>query len=521
MLAIRPWALGAAVLIAALPGGASAQNASAADTFVVLRGSDTLAVERFSRSAGRLEGTLAEHVSGGQVAYTATIAADESVPHLGLQVHPPGQPESTVRSVTIDLRGDTAVVETPAGPQRLATRAGAFPYINLSFALLEQAVRRARKLGSGPVELPFFIGGQTVPATVRTVAGDTVSVVLGGADLRAVVDAAGRVVAASVPAQGVVVHRSGSSAAPPAAAKPDYSPPAGAPYAAEEVSVPGPGGTLAGTLTLPRARRGRIPAVVTITGSGPQDRDEALPSVGDYRPMRQVADTLSRRGIAVLRLDDRGTGASTGSFGTATSEDFAADIEAAVRWLRARPEIDPARIALLGHSEGGLIAPLVAARDPRVRAIVLMAGPAQTGRQIIEFQQRYAAEHDTALTPARRDSALAAAHVVLDSLATHNAWMRFFLAYDPLSTARKVRAPVLIVQGATDQQVTAAQAETLGAAFRAGGDRDVTVRVFPGHNHLFLADPSGDPRGYAGLPSHRIDPGVLGTVANWLAAKLK
>ncbi|MBX6363163.1 MAG: alpha/beta fold hydrolase [Gemmatimonadetes bacterium] len=460
-------------------------------------------------------------MTGSRVVYTATIAADESVPRLAIQAYPPGPADGTARSVTIDLHGDTATIETQAGPQRLATRAGAFPYLNLSFALLEQAVRRARRLGSGAVELPLFIGGQTIPGTVRTMAGDTVAVTVGGTELRAVVDAAGRVMAASVPAQGVIVRRNGSAATPPAAAKPDYSAPAGAPYSTEEVSLAGPGGTLAGTLTLPRARAGRIPAVVTITGSGPQDRDEAIPGVSGYRPMRQIADTLARRGIAVLRLDDRGVGASTGSFATATSEDFAADIEAAVRWLRARAEIDPDRIALLGHSEGGLIAPLVAARDPRLRAIVLMAGPAQTGREIIEFQQRYLVEHDPALTPQRRDSVLAAARVALDSLARSNAWMRFFLSYDPLVTARKVRTPVLILQGATDRQVTAAQAEALAAAFRAGGNRGVTVRVFPDRNHLFLADPSGDPRGYAALPSHRIDAEVLGTLADWLAARLK
>src|SRR5262249_7496790 len=140
------------------------------------------------------------------------------------------------------------------------------------------------------------------------------------------------------------------SAKPAKDAKPDYSPPAGATYTAVSVTVPTTRGyTLAGTLTLPMGASAshRVPAVVTITGSGPQERDEALPC-GGYRPFRQVADTLSRRGIAVLRMDDRGTAGSGGTFKGTTDEGFRDDIRSGLAYLRTRPEIDTTRLALVG-----------------------------------------------------------------------------------------------------------------------------------------------------------------------------
>lgn len=309
--------------------------------------------------------------------------------------------------------------------------------------------------------------------------------------------------------------------APRAAAS--YAAPADAPYTAVDVTVPTPSGhTLAGTLTLPKNAAGPVPAVVLITGSGPQDRDAHMDLIPDYRFFRQVADSLSRRGMAVLRMDDRGVGGSGGATLDVTTADFADDVGAAVAWLRARPDVDPARIALAGHSEGGIIAPLVAAEDPRIAAVVLMAGPSWSGRRISDMQLRDAfAARGT--TGAALDSALAAAFAKRDAAAAEMPWIRWFLEHDPLPVARRVRAPVLVLQGATDRQVTAEQAEELGAAVRAGGNRDVTVRVFPDVNHLFLADPDGaaDPARYAALPDKRVPPTVLGALVDWLAARLR
>jgi dienelactone hydrolase len=165
------------------------------------------------------------------------------------------------------------------------------------------------------------------------------------------------------------------------------------------------GHKLAGTLTVPKGK-GPFPAIVTITGSGSQDRDEEIWLVKGFRPFRQIADSLGRAGIAVLRMDDRGFGGSGGDAATSTSRDFAEDIKAGLAWLRSRPEIDGKRLGLVGHSEGGLIAPIVASEDPALKAIVLMAGPGQTGREILEFQNRYGIEHNPAIKPESRDSAV-------------------------------------------------------------------------------------------------------------------
>ena len=310
--------------------------------------------------------------------------------------------------------------------------------------------------------------------------------------------------------------------APHQAGRPDYSAPAGAPYTAQDAAVPTPAGhALAGTLTLPRGAPGRVPAVVLITGSGAQDRDAATPYVPGYRFFRQIADTLGRRGIAVLRLDDRGWGASGGDISTATTEDLAADIHAAVEWLRARPEVDPARVGLVGHSEGAIIAPMLAVADPRLVAVALLAGPSWSGRRILDFQLREALRGE-GLAGAALDSAFARGVAERDAADAGVPWMRWFMAYDPLPAARRLRAPVLVLHGGTDRQVTAEQAEALGAAILEGGSTDVTVRVFPGLNHLFVPDPDGtaDPERYARLPSLEVPGEVLGALADWLAERL-
>jgi hypothetical protein len=259
--------------------------------------------------------------------------------------------------------------------------------------------------------------------------------------------------------------------------------------------------------------------VISITGSGAQDRDEYISIVPKgYRLFRQIADTLGKRGIAMLRMDDRGYGASGGEFATSTSRDFANDTRAAIAYLRTRSDVDPKRIFLAGHSEGGLIAPMVAIDEPALAGIVLMAGPARTGREILNFQVRYGLEHDTTMSAPKRDSALAHVPVMVDSMLNSGPWLKFFGSHDPIATARRVKVPVLILQGGDDQQVIASEAKTLEATFKAAGNRDVTARVFPDLNHLFILQPGGNPSGYMTLSSNLAVPEVIGTLADWVAS---
>src|SRR5688572_9782128 len=310
-----------------------------------------------------------------------------------------------------------------------------------------------------------------------------------------------------------------AAAARDRATTPDYS----APYTAEDVTVQTPmGHTLAGTLTLPKgaSRDNPVSAIVTSTGSGPQDRDEYI-GIEGYRPFRQFADSLSRRGIAVLRVDDRGTGASTGTHRGATSADFAEDVRAGLAYLRTRPEIDSRRLALLGHSEGGMIVPLAALKEPELRGMVLLAPPAHGGRSILEFQMANLARNNPRLTPAQRDSALGRIKSTIDSLHRSDPWMAYFLDYDPPAVLRQLKTPVLILMGGTDQQVTPDQAPKLVAAFAEAGNRDITARVFGNLNHLFIYDPSGFPMGYSTLARRNVEPEVVGAVVEWLVARLR
>jgi len=311
---------------------------------------------------------------------------------------------------------------------------------------------------------------------------------------------------------------------PPSKPKPDYSAPADAPYIAEEVVVKTPAGhTLAGTLTLPKSASLKQPvsAIVTITGSGPQDRDENIGLPG-FRPFRQIADSLGRRGIAVLRMDDRGTGASGGTFKGSTSADFAEDIRAGLAYLRTRPEIRADRLGVLGHSEGALIAPMVAEKEPTLRAIVLLAGIAQPGRTALQYQLKNGIEHNTKLTPEMRDSQIAEIPKKIDAMMAADPWMKFFLTYDPAATMRHVKTPVLILTGSRDQQAVPEQVALMEAAFKEGGNTDVTARVLPDVNHLFVQDTDGFPGNYTKLPPPvmmRTD--AVEIVVDWLAQRLR
>ena len=263
--------------------------------------------------------------------------------------------------------------------------------------------------------------------------------------------------------------------------KPDYSAPPGAPYTAEEVSFTGPGSiTLGGTLTKPAQVSGRLPAAITITGSGQEDRDEYIPFAGGVRLFRQVADTLSRVGIAVLRLDDRGLGASGGVFATSTTADFADDIRAAVAYLRSRPDLDPDRIALIGHSEGGIIAPMVAATDPRLRAIVTFGGFGEKMIEISMAQNRWILDHTPSLSAGQRDSLMVAARASLAPERQTSPMVKFWMSYDPAPAARQVKAATLILQGETDRQVPVENAEKLAALIRSGGNKDGDGSHLPG-----------------------------------------
>ena len=331
------------------------------------------------------------------------------------------------------------------------------------------------------------------------------------------------------------------------------------PYAVRDVIFPGgePGVRLAGTLTTPKGA-GPFPVTVLIAGSGPNDRDETI--LG-HKPFALLADTLTRRGVAVLRYDKRGIAQSTGSYATATTADFAADAEAAVSFLKTQSSIDPKRIGLMGHSEGGLIAPLVASRNREIAFVVLLAGPGMTGEQIMlaqgvliakaagvpeadiqkNTQMQKALFEIAKRTPDSKAAALEAEALIEKSIQAISPekqkaiggtafaktqsqivsapWLRYFITYDPIPALRATRCPVLALGGSLDLQVPPKEdLAAIAAALKAGGNRNATVKELPGLNHLFQTCTTGSPSEYAAI-TETMAPIALTTIGDWIVAQ--
>ena len=312
-----------------------------------------------------------------------------------------------------------------------------------------------------------------------------------------------------------------------------YAPEPGAPYFAEEVKITtNQGYLLAGTLTIPLIESPPYPAVILITGSHASNRDHVGDSqypINQYRPFRQIADALSRRGIVVLRMDDRGYGCSDGGdIYEATIPERADDIKSGLDYLKDRQKIDCNRLGLLGLSEGANIGPMIAASDPSIRALVIMAGSAASGREILEWQVRYDTARIEGITDEERGRILAQRMMDVEKWIAEGKvkrWRKSFVEYNPLPTARNVRCPVLIIHGDRDANVPVEHAHLLAETMKVGGNADVTVRILQNHNHLFLKDPDGrftDKR-YVKLlrNTNRLSEDLLKMVADWVSSRLK
>jgi dienelactone hydrolase len=519
-------AAGALVLLFAHP--AAAQTA-----FVWTKGADTAIVERVSATGATIVSQVFQR-GAPSIAFTAEVARDArgpAVPMLTYRVFGPGAgTDATPLQVgSMRISADSAIIEAGNGtgtPQRVGSAVSGWPIplVNGSFVLTELMVERAKASTQRPFKSKFHVlAGAGIPldVTVDFVGTDSAVLTIPGQEYRLKLNAQGRITGGTLASQGLTFSRvTGAAANAVSLGRPDYGAPAGAPYTSEEVTVKTPKGhSLTGTLTLPKGATGRVPAVVTITGSGQQDRDEYLSLVPNFRPMRQLADTLGRRGIAVLRMDDRGINGSGGDV-SGTSADFADDIRAGIEFLRARTDIDGNRIGLFGHSEGGLIGPIVAATDSKLAGIVMFAGPAYTGRQIINFQLRNLVMGDSSIPAAKKDSTVKAQVAQWENGPGKQPWAKFFLDHDPIATLKQVKVPVLILQGGTDQQVTPDQAPIIERTLKESGNKDVTMRVFANRNHLFLPDSVGFPRDYAKIQNGRIGSDVMGPAADWLVLKL-
>jgi len=300
--------------------------------------------------------------------------------------------------------------------------------------------------------------------------------------------------------------------------------------------------TLAATFTIPQGT-GPFPAVLLITGSGPQDRDETL--LG-HKPFLVLSDYLTRHGIAVLRADDRGVGKSAGVFAKATTADFATDAEAGVAYLKTRVEVNPHKIGLIGHSEGAVIAPMVAARNKDVAFIVMMAGTGVPGDQVLvaqseaiqvasgknpeeavkdaakerELLKLVETEKDQAVLEKDLKEKLAGevpeAQMGVQISEVTSPWFRYFLTYDPATALRKVTCPVLVLNGEKDKQVLPSQnLPAIRKALEEAGNKHFEIDELPGLNHLFQTAKTGSPMEYAQI-EETMSPVALEKIATWI-----
>jgi pimeloyl-ACP methyl ester carboxylesterase len=333
------------------------------------------------------------------------------------------------------------------------------------------------------------------------------------------------------------------------------------PYRVEEVVFQNidAGIRLAGTLTFPPSE-GTFPAVLLLSGSGPQDRNEL---VFGHRPFLVLADYLTRRGIAVLRVDDRGVGGSTGKFDDATAVDYASDAIAGVTYLKSRKEIDHELIGLVGHSEGGMIAPMVAVQSPDIAFLVLIASPGlaikemEFSEQARTLKAKGAGDDLIMRNRALQESLFAVidqeadGNVVQDEFTSiiteyfkglseqdrkvteisekslesyiqdkfkrlHSPWFRYYLPYDPGTVLQKVTCPVLAVNGEKDVQVTPNEnLREIMRALKAGGNKNYTVKELPGLNHLLQTAETGNISEY-GKIEETMSPAALKMIGDWI-----
>ena len=334
------------------------------------------------------------------------------------------------------------------------------------------------------------------------------------------------------------------------------------PYYSEDITFENKkvGINLAGTLTLPD-KEGVFPVVILISGSGPQNRDEEL--LG-HKPFLVLSDFLTKNGIAVLRYDDRGIAMSKGDFKTATSADFATDVESAIAYLKTRKEINKNKIGLIGHSEGGLIAPMVASKSKDVAFIVLLAGTGIQGDSLLLLQKKLIEEasgvskediqkgqssnrkvfdivnKSISLEQLNSDLTIYFKQILKDNPNTQkpaemsdddfvklqvkqiaSPWMQYFIKYNPAPALEKVKCPVLAVNGEKDLQVPPKEnLEAIKKALTKGGNKSVTTKELPNLNHLFQECKTGSPDEYATI-EQTFSPNALTEILKWLQTQTK
>ena len=544
-------ALAAALLVGPISGRAAAQDAAESNFNIYIRatqvGTESVTVVRGSdgitiTSSGRLGAPINVVTRQLKARYDASWKPLE----LTIDASFNGQ-DSTLHA---RVEGTTATVEvsgaTGAPPARRTDTIDAQAILipNPFIAPYEAVAARASAAAAGTTLFLYqpgqgsFTGivGDAVPERIQTVdrvinaKRIAVTFQVAGAppaETEVWADENGRLLRLRIPAQGLEVAREDMAAV--STRRLTMSRPND-----EAVRINANGFSLAGTLSKPAASTGPLPAVVLVSGSGPNDRDETVAGIPIFG---QLAEALANAGFAVLRYDKRGVGQSGGRVESATMGDYAEDARAAVRMLSDRKDIDRRRIAIVGHSEGGSLAMLVASKEKRVAAIALLATIGTTGADLNMYQVSHAFDRSNR-PAAERQATLDLQRRIQDAVLTgkgwetiqvppavrrqaETPWFQSFLAFDPAGAMKDVEQPILIVQGALDTQVPPDHADKLEALARArkknGGVELVKV---PGVNHLLVPATTGEVDEYGRLGNVSVSPAVSDALTAWLKKTL-
>jgi hypothetical protein len=459
---------------------------------------------------------------------------------LGMRLEVTQGQRATIVSTSFGLT--TAVNEitqngaTSSKTDQISARTVVLP--NNFYAAYEALAARLATASPG-TEIPIYVPPQgEVKVTVKDVSPETIqasgtdvslrkfTVVLHnvGADLDATIaiDARNRFARLEIPAATLAVARSDLASVGARRQTVRNS-------TDVDVSMPASGFNIAGTLTMPKGEgRLRHPTVVLAAGSGPVDRDETVAGIPIFA---QLAGALADRGFMVLRYDKRGVGQSGGRIETVTLEDYADDVIAIIKWLGKRDDVDPRRMTVVGHSEGGSVAMIAAAREKKIASIVLVAATGSTGADLVLEQQRH--QLDLMKVPdTERQQKIDLQEKVQAAVITEKgwdgvpeevrrqadtAWFKSLLQFDPARVMPQIKQPILILQGDLDTQVPPHHAEQLAelARKRKKAPPIETVHL-PGVNHLLVKATTGEVQEYAQLTEKTITPDVATTIAEWL-----
>jgi dipeptidyl aminopeptidase/acylaminoacyl peptidase len=533
------WAL--LLLGATIAAAQPAAPAQAAGYTIFVRGTpigredvsvDASATGTTITSTGRLSAPLNVTLRRSEFRY-----GSDGPPELMLLDWSANGAEATLRTTYADGVATTAITQQ-GKPSTATANIGPRTILlpNNVFAAYVAFARRLTTAKPGDIFSAYIVPGAEVGVTVAAIATERIQIGAAFLNVRRheltvanpggpltvnlTADEDGALIRVSIPVAGVDVVREDLAAS---TSRVQLHSNAGD----EPVIIPAVGFNLGGTITRPKNAAARVPAVILVAGYGVSDRDGFVAGIAT---LGQLAGAVADAGFLAVRYDKRGFGQSGGRAESATLQDYSDDIRAVVRWLRTRKDIDPDRIAVIGHDDGGWVALQAAANENRIAAVVSIAAPASTGAAVVLAQQQ-AALDQLKLSPAEREKRIALQTQIQQAVLTGKGWesippelrrqadtpwFQSLLAFNPATVVDDIRQPILFVHGDLDRQVPVAHVTQLSDIARKGRSRAVDVVTVRGVNHLLVPAITGDVEEYLNLTDRTVSADVRNAVTGWL-----